>query len=116
MNNSSPIELQQESCVKSRLGYGVPITGLFHLQMAVLNLLFRSHKWNDDEPHSLRHWMTLIWRSDNMWNFQSRTIKDFHTCHAFFNHIVDAHVVAALGAQLGAESWDELCNKLKTFN
>ena len=51
-----------------------------------------------------------------MWNFQARTIKDFRTCHAFFNHVLDAHVLAALGSQMGAESWDELLDKLESLN
>lgn len=51
-----------------------------------------------------------------MWNFQARTIKDFRACQEFFNHVLDAHILAALAAQLGAKSWDELSDKFKNFN
>ena len=51
-----------------------------------------------------------------MWNFKANTIKDFWACNSFFNHLVDAHVLAAIGGTLGATTWDELQVKMKGNN
>ena len=99
---SLAIKLQSESSFGAQLDHIEPVPGLFHFQMAILNLLFRAHRLLDDDFGSLMSWIRAINRNTGMWNFKANTIKDFRACDSFFNHLVDAHVLAAIGGTLDA--------------
>lgn len=51
-----------------------------------------------------------------MWNFKNNTIKDFRSCCAFFDHLVDAHILAAIAETVGATTWEALQDNLKNKN
>src|SRR5436190_22997620 len=51
-----------------------------------------------------------------MFNFQTNKIKDFRACQSFLDHLLDGHILAALGAKLGVENWEELLIELKNEN
>jgi hypothetical protein len=115
-NDRLAAEMMDESDLQTRLDYFEPVAGLFHFKMAILNLLFRVHQGNDMEFGSLKFWMGVASRDTNMWNFKDRTIKDFRKCEWLFRNLTDAHILAAIGAELGAENWEELGEKLATKN
>ena len=109
------MEQQEESSLVSQLNYFEPVAGLFHFKMAILNLLFRGHRRQDDEVGSLRFCIEKMNRNVGMWNWKDRTIKDFRACSSFFTHLIDAHILAALAATSGVghlrDLWQELGTK-----
>jgi hypothetical protein len=92
------------------------MAGLFHFQMAIVGLLFRAHRVRDEDYGSLHHWMVAIRRNCGMWNFQTNKLKDFRACGRFLDHLLDAHVLAAVGFVIGARDWVDLCEKLPKTN
>jgi hypothetical protein len=83
--------------------------GLFHMQMQLLTLLFRSHGCeNKDQfsPSSLFWWMKELRRDGNMW--EKNKVKFFDPADALFNHVLDGHILAALANTLGVEDVDKL--------
>lgn len=60
--------------------------------------------------------MNRLNRYSGMFNFQTKKIKDFRACLSFLDHVLDGHILAALGAELGAKDWEELLQKLKDKN
>ena len=53
-NNRLAVQLQSESSLNDRLNHIESVTGLFHFQMAIMNLLFKAHRGEDREFGSLR--------------------------------------------------------------
>jgi len=51
-----------------------------------------------------------------MWNFKTNKLKDFRACTGFLDHLLDAHVLAAVGSVIGANDWNELHEKLPGTN
>ena len=84
--------------------------------MAILNCIFKAHRLRDDDFGSLVYWMTKLNRASGMFNFETKKIKDFRACQSFLDHLLDGHLLAALGAELGANNWNELLQKLKDEN
>ena len=70
----------------------------------------------DDDYGSLHHWMVAIRRNREMWNFKTNRLKDFRACARFLDHLLDAHVLAAVGSVIGATGWDDLCERLPKPN
>lgn len=97
-----------------RLSYIEPVAGLFHLQMSVLMLLFRTHFGADHDISCLRRWMKWLKRDSNIYSVKNGSIKNFRACHQFFNHILDAHILAAVAAELGVKNCSALCSKLES--
>ena len=84
--------------------------------MAILNCIFKAHRLRDGDFGSLLDWVNRLHRFSGMFNFQTNKIKDFRACQSFLDHLLDGHILAALGAELGAENWEELQIKLKYEN
>jgi hypothetical protein len=112
----SAIECQEASSALGRLDHFEPVAGLFHLAMAILNCMFKAHRLRDGDFGSLVDWVNRLHRFSGMFNFQTNKIKDFRACQSFLDHLLDGHILAALGAELGAENWEELLIKLKDQN
>ena len=90
---------------------------MFHLQMAVLNLLFQYHMGEKSDVSSLAKWFITLERDSNIIGTGKRqTIRDFRACNQLFNHVLDAHVLAIVGTKLGATSCAELCEALEVRN
>ena len=93
----------EENTPEEQLAYVEPITGLFHYGWAVLSLIFRSHERRNDEFGSLVYWMNWIKRRTNMWDPTKGRVVDFGKCNSFFNHLTDAHLLAAVAVELGVD-------------
>jgi hypothetical protein len=90
---------------------------MFHLQMAVLNLLFQYHMGEKSDVSSLAKWFITLERDSNIIGTGKRhTIRDFRACHQLFNHVLDAHVLAIVGTKLGVTSCADLCEALEVRN
>lgn len=100
--------MQSESSFQSQLNYTEAVAGLLHYQFSVLNLTWKAHRHGDDETGGLRFWMDSIHRSTSAWNWDNAKIKCFRDCDAFFNHLLDAHILVAVGKEAGATTWNEL--------
>jgi len=109
------IDRQGESIPRDHLDHFEPVAGMFHLQMAVLNLLFRVHIGDQSDLSSLAKWFVTLRRDSNIFGTgKRRTIKDFRACDQLFNHILDGHVLAIVATKLGVSSCKELCKALET--
>jgi hypothetical protein len=87
---------------------------MFHLQLAVLNLLFQVHMGDKSDLSSLAKWFVDLKRDSNIFGTgKRRTIKDFRACNQLFNHVFDGHVLAIVATKLGASSCTELCKALE---
>ena len=62
------------------------------------------------------YWMKRVKRNKNIFDFHARSVKEFSACHSFLNLIIDAHILAAIGAELEALDWEDLCTKLGECN
>jgi hypothetical protein len=60
--------------------------------------------------------MQSMRRNTAMWNFTNNTIKDFRSCCAFLDHLVDAHTLAAIAATVGVTTWEALQDNLTEKN
>ena len=98
-----------ESPTEYRLDFIEPVAGLFHMDMAILELLLQTHM-----PCTLQFWMERLNRDSNI--FQNRVVRKFRPCQRFFFHIWDAYVLAAVATELGARSCGELCATLEQEN
>jgi len=117
--NSARIAIARldESIPRDHLDHFEPIAGMFHLQMAVLNLLFRFHMGNKSDPSSLAKWFVKLKRDSNIFGTGKRqTIRDFRACNQLFNHVLDGHVLAIVATKLGVTSCAELCKALEVWN
>lgn len=73
-------------------------TGLFHLMMAVLALLFKTHYGElDKDIASLVVWLDELDRDiPRMWNGQKSLVKDFRAAQDFFDTTLDAYIISAM--------------------
>src|SRR5208282_3006104 len=92
------------------------VPGLFHFQMNVYETIFRAHKREDTEFGSMYYWMKLIRHNKSIFDFHTRSIKEFSACDSFLNLIIDAHILTTIGSELEISDWDELCKKLEKSN
>jgi len=106
----------EENTPEEQLAYVEPITGLFHYGWAILSLIFRSHERRNDEFGSLVYWMNWIKRRTNMWDPTKGRVVEFGKCNSFFNHLTDAHLLAAVAVELGVDSWNGIQEKLASEN
>lgn len=106
----------QQAPEEYQLNYIEAVAGLFHLQMSVLTLLFRTHFGADHDISSLRQWMKWLKRDSNIYSVKKGSIKNFRACHQFFNHVLDAHILAAVAAELRVDNCSDLCSKLESEN
>lgn len=90
---------------------------MFHLQMAVLNLLFRAHMGHAHDIGSLERWFIVLKRDSNIFGTgQRRSVKNFRACNRLFNHVLDGHILALIATSVGAKSCAELCNTLESLD
>ena len=117
--NSARIAITRagESIPRDYLDHFEPIAGMFHLQIAVLNLLFHVHMGDKSDVSSLAKWFVALKRDSNIFGTgKRRTIKDFRACNQLFNHVFDAHVLAIVATKLGVGSCAQLCEALERRN
>lgn len=106
-----------ESIPRDHLNHFEAVTGMFHLQLAVLNLLFHFHMGDKSDPSSLAKWFIALKRDSNIYGTgKKNTIKDFRACNQLFNHVFDGHCLAIVATQLGSKSCAELHEALKSRN
>lgn len=91
-----------ECSPEKRLNYIEATVGLFHLEVAVLVMLFRGHGGSDKEHGTLSHWIKHLKRNKNtLWDGQKQLIKDFRACFDLFGHIVDGYLVGFVAERCG---------------
>ena len=98
------------------MDYIEAVAGLFHLQMQVLTMIFRAHFGEEHDLGSLRRWITEICRDSTFWIKDKKKIKDFRACQAFFDHILDGHILAVIAESYNATSCKDLCVALEASN
>lgn len=101
---------QSESLPEKRLKYIEPVAGLFHFQMRVLNMMFHAH------GEGFNYWMKRLRRDARMWDEATLDIKDFRQSDAFFNHLLDGHIIAAFASKAGIKDFKELEGKIENMN
>lgn len=91
---------RSESASDQNFQYIEAAAGLFHLSMAVLGVLFKTHYGTlDTDVASLLVWLDELQRDiPRMWNVQKQSVKDFHAAHDFFDTVLDAYIIAAMAA------------------
>jgi hypothetical protein len=83
------------------------MTGFFHMEVAVLVMLFRSHGGSDKEPGTIPYWIRLLQRNQNMlWDGHKHLVKDFRACYELFGQIVDGYLLGLLAKRSGWEKGD----------
>ncbi len=79
-----------------------PTTGLFHLQMNLLTMMFNKLWGKSKNTASLGRY-TRVLKQPKV----SRDMKNFYAYDTFFKHLVDMHVIALLMEKSGQNSIDE---------
>jgi hypothetical protein len=93
-----------ECSSNKRLNYIEAMTGFFHMEMAALVLLFRTHTGSDKEPGTIPYWIRLLQRNQNMlWDGSKHLVKDFRACFELFGQIVDGYLLGILAKRSGWE-------------
>src|ERR1700738_1329667 len=114
------VKWQSENSAHSTLNFVEPVTGLFHLQMSVLQMLFRTHMATSESLNSMTNWMTILRRDTNMWEHPKSKkrgkIKNFRACDAFLNHVLDGYILAFLCTYSGVDTMEGLCQSIETTN
>jgi hypothetical protein len=82
--------------------------------MQVLNLLFKNFMGQDHELSALSHWMKELWRDSNI--LTKGKVKNFRACHRLFNHVLDGHILGAIGAHFNVDNCVDLCLVLERRN
>ena len=99
---------QQSRSPENRLNYIEAAAGLFHLQIQVPAMLFRTHLGDEHDNCSLTRWIIKLNRDKNKpWNGQRNLIKDFRSCLKFWGIVVDGYLVATLVSYSGVNSLAE---------
>jgi hypothetical protein len=88
-----------------------PIAGLFHLQMNALKMIMHAFDGAGGNPGSLRRFAALLRRKT-----VGKDVKDFHGSNEFFNHVLDAHILACLMKEIKAKTLTELHQWLRQNN
>src|SRR5436305_13511308 len=100
---------QSECSSNKTLDYIESAAGLFHMQMAVLVMLFRVHFGCEAEPCSLSRWIKDRKRSQNkLWNHDRQLVKDFRRCQEFFDIVLDGYLLATMINYCNFESTEEM--------
>jgi hypothetical protein len=86
--------------------------------MTVLTMLFRSHWGQREDVTSLARWHKLLNRSSNIYDSKKKKgrVKDFRACSQLFSAVLEGHILAIVGTQLGVGSVSELCKALEGNN
>jgi len=96
-----------------RLNYIEAATGLFHLEIQVLAMIFRTHLSDDHDNCSLARWIIELNRDKNkLWNGQRNLVKDFRSCLDFWDILVDGYLIATPASYVGFNSLTEFRKNL----
>jgi Family of unknown function (DUF6589) len=99
---------QSRCSPERRLHYIEAAAGLFHLEIQVLAMLFRTHLGDERDNCSLARWIIELNRDKNkLWNGQRNLVKDFRSCLGFWDIVVDGYLIAALASYSGFDSLAE---------
>jgi hypothetical protein len=94
--------MKSESTLKRRLNYVDSVTGMFHLQMSVLVLLYRTHLGSGDEICSLERWISELERNRNrLWDADKNHVKNYRACDDLFETVLDGYLVGSLVKSCG---------------
>lgn len=98
MNNASRAKYRQSECTPAQqLKFVDPTTGLFHLQVNLLVMLFRIHRGSESDMCSISRWLDVLGRDkDKLWDAQKEYIKDFRACNDLFQTILDGYILGYL--------------------
>jgi hypothetical protein len=80
-----------------------PIAGLFHLHMNARKMIMHAFDGAGGDPGSQRRFAALLRRKR-----VGKDGKDFHGSNEFFNHLLDAHILACLMKEIKAKTLAEL--------
>jgi hypothetical protein len=92
--------------------------GLFHMQIAILALLFTTHMGTPSDISSLAKWIEVLGRDKNkMWDGQKSLVRDFRQALDYFDTILEGHILTALSKYCAPdvkdlEDFAIRCNKL----
>src|SRR5579859_3666714 len=105
---------QSECSPESRLQWIDPITGLFHLGMNALMLLFRTHlSTSRTDSVSLDKWISVLNQSrGDLWSNDKENV-DHWACDALFGTIVDGYIMVELTRVCGFGKTEELLKGMK---
>jgi hypothetical protein len=86
--------------------------------MTVLTMLFRSHWGRTEDVTSLARWHKFLNRSSNIYESKKKKgrVTDFRGCSQLFSAVLEGHILAIVGTQLGVGSVAELCEALGENN
>lgn len=79
---------------------------MFHLQLQVLAMLYRTHLGHEKDNVSLHRWMDefpLINKND-LWNRSRKIVKNFQKSLDFADIVLEGHILGALGRFLEVSS------------
>jgi Family of unknown function (DUF6589) len=93
-----------ECSSNKRLNYIEAMTGFFHMEIAALVMLFRSHAGSEKEPGTIPYWIRLLQRNQNLlWDGTKHMVKDFRACFELIGQIVDGYLLGILAKRSGWE-------------
>jgi len=93
---------QVECSTNKQLNYIESTSGLFHLEIAVLVMLFRSHAGSEKEHGGLYYWIKVLQRNRNtLWDGGRQLVKDFRACYELFGQILDGYIVGFIAERCG---------------
>ena len=76
-------------------------TGLFHLEISVLELIYGTHLGKESDPCSLSMWVDQLFRTQSkIWDKSTRHVKDYHRSLDLFNTVLDDCIVACISNYL----------------
>jgi hypothetical protein len=96
--NDSRAKYRQSECTpEQQLKFVDASTGLFHLQVNLLVMLYRVHRGAETDMCSLSRWLDVLGRDkEKIWDSHKEYIKDFRGCHDFFQTVLDGYILGYL--------------------
>jgi len=93
---------QVECSPNKQLNYIEATIGLFHLEIAVLVMLFRSHGGSEKDHGTIYYWIKTLQRNRNsLWDGGKQLVKDFRACYELFGQILDGYLVGFITERCG---------------
>ena len=96
--------------------YVEPLPGLFHYQIAVLNLIYRAHHKAGIGFGTWSFWISNLNRPPHIWNEKYKKIHVFRDCDHLLNTLLDGHVLALLALETQETDVGNIGNRLQTRN
>ena len=120
LNRRNLVQVVRNDHPKYFLDFVIPIAGMFHLQMAMLNVITQAHWGCDDKFMGISGWVK--WLRPDSYIFKAtpkrrkHVVKDFRACHDLLNHVLDGHIIALIAAEVGVKDVSSLCEILEKQN